>query len=43
MCDKALNTILLWNSQVNSDVNNGRSSDMTDCFYVAVGHLKFEI
>ena len=26
-----------------SDVNNGRSSDMTNCFYVAVGHLKFEI
>ena len=26
-----------------SDVNNGRSSDMSDCFYVAVRHLKIEI
>ena len=26
-----------------SDVNNGRSSDMSDRFYVAVGHLKIEI
>ena len=26
-----------------SDVNNGRSSDMSDHFYVAVGHLKIKI
>ena len=26
-----------------SDVNNGWSSDMSDHFYVAVGHLKIEI
>ena len=30
-------------SITDSDVNNGRSSDMNDYFYVAVGHLKFEI
>ena len=30
-------------SITDSDVNNGRSWDLTDCFYVAVGHLKFEI
>ena len=26
-----------------SDVNNSRSSDMSDHFYVAVGHLKIKI
>ena len=26
-----------------SDVNNGRSSDKSDRFYIAVGHLKIEI
>ena len=28
---------------IDSDVNNGRSSDKSDRFYVAVGHLKIEI
>lgn len=26
-----------------SDVNNGQSLNMSDCFYVAVGHLKIEM
>ena len=41
---KAETRFCRWESNdYNSDVNNGRSSDMSDSFYVAVGHLKIEI